>query len=39
MAVPHDASTYMKIPASTKSVSVELTFRDGSVSEIRNFRR
>jgi hypothetical protein len=39
MAVPHDASTYMKIPASTRSVSVELTFRDGSVSEIKSFRR
>jgi hypothetical protein len=39
MAVPHDAATYMKIPSTIKSVSVELTFRDGSVSEIRSFRR
>jgi hypothetical protein len=39
MAVPYDAATYMKIPATTKSVSVELTFRDGSVSEIKSFRR
>lgn len=39
VAIPSDAQTYMKIPPSTKSISVELTFRDGSVSEIRNFRR
>jgi hypothetical protein len=29
----------MKIPATTKSVSVELTYQDGSVSEIKNFRK
>lgn len=39
VAIPNGAQTYMKIPASTKSVSVELTFRDGSVSEIKSFRR
>ena len=30
---------YMKLRAATKSVSVELTYRDGSVSEIKSFRR
>jgi hypothetical protein len=30
---------YLKLPAATKSVSVELTYRDGSVSEIKSFRR
>ena len=38
-AIPQDAQPYVKIPTATKSVSVELTFRDGSVSEIKTFRR
>jgi hypothetical protein len=38
-AIPYEAQSYMKLPAATKSVSVELTFRDGSVSEIKSFRR
>lgn len=38
-AIPENAASYMKIPASTKSVSVELTYQDGSLSEIKNFRR
>jgi caspase domain-containing protein len=38
-AIPHDAQPYMKLPPSTKSVSVELTFQDGSMSEIKSFRR
>ena len=38
-AIPSDLMPYMKLPASTKSVSVELTFKDGSLSELRNFRR
>jgi hypothetical protein len=29
----------VKLPPATKSVSVELTYRDGSVSEIKTFRR
>jgi len=29
---------YMKLPPATQSVSVELTYRDGSVSEIKSFR-
>jgi Caspase domain len=38
-AIPHDAQPYVKLPLATKSVSVELTYRDGSVSEIKSFRR
>lgn len=38
-AIPGDAVPYLKLPAATKSVSVELTYRDGSVSEIKSFRR
>jgi uncharacterized caspase-like protein len=38
-AIPHDATPYLKLAPATKSVSVELTYRDGSVSEIKSFRR
>ncbi len=38
-AIPHDAQPYLKLAPTTKSVSVELTYRDGSVSEIKSFRR
>ena len=38
-AIPHDAQPYLKLAPATKSVSVELTYRDGSVSEIKSFRR
>ena len=38
-AIPYEAQPYLKLPPSTKSVSVELTFRDGSTSEIKTFRR
>jgi hypothetical protein len=37
--IPSDATPYLKLPPATKSVSVELTYRDGSVSEIKSFRR
>jgi uncharacterized caspase-like protein len=37
--IPGDAMPYLKLPPATKSVSVELTYRDGSVSEIKSFRR
>jgi hypothetical protein len=37
--IPHDAQPYLKLAPSTQSVSVELTYRDGSVSEIKTFRR
>ncbi|HLN09525.1 MAG TPA: caspase domain-containing protein [Xanthobacteraceae bacterium] len=39
MAIPSDAQPYLKVPPTTRSVSVELTFRDGSVSELKTFRR
>ena len=38
-AIPHEAVPYLKLPPSTQFVSVELTYRDGSVSEIKSFRR
>jgi hypothetical protein len=38
-AIPGDAVPYLKLPPATKSVSIELTYRDGSVSEIKSFRR
>lgn len=37
--IPHDAQPYLKLAPQTKSVSVELTYRDGSLSEIKSFRR
>jgi Caspase domain len=37
--IPSDATPYLKLAPATKSVSVELTYRDGSVSEIKSFRR
>jgi hypothetical protein len=37
--IPSDAVPYLKLPPATKSISVELTYRDGSVSEIKSFRR
>ena len=39
MAVPANAPVYMKVPPATKSVAVEITYRDGSVSELKTFRR
>ena len=38
-AIPHEAQPYLKLPGATKSVSVELTYRDGSVSEVKTFRK
>jgi hypothetical protein len=37
--IPHESQPYLKLAPATKSVSVELTYRDGSVSEIKTFRR
>src|ERR1700686_3670758 len=37
--IPHDAQPYLKVAPVTQFVSVELTYRDGSVSEIKSFRR
>ena len=39
MAIPADAQPYLKLPPATGLVSVELTYRDGSVSEVKTFRR
>jgi hypothetical protein len=38
-AMPENYQPYLKISPATKSVSVELTYQDGSVSEIKNFKR
>jgi hypothetical protein len=37
--IPRDALPYLKLAPATQVVSVELTYRDGSVSEIKSFRR
>ncbi len=37
-AIPYDAKPYLKLAPTTQFVSVELTYRDGSVSEIKSFR-
>jgi uncharacterized caspase-like protein len=36
--IPNGAQLYMKLPPATQFMSVELTYRDGSVSEIKSFR-
>jgi hypothetical protein len=38
-AIPYDAKPYLKLSPTNQFVSVELTYRDGSVSEIKSFRR
>lgn len=38
-AIPLEAQPYLKLPVATKSVSVELTYRDGSISEVKTFRK
>jgi hypothetical protein len=38
-AIPYDAKPYLKLSPTNQFVSVELTYRDGSVSEIKTFRR
>ena len=39
MAIPADAQPYLKVPPGTRLVSVEITYRDGSISEVKTFRR
>ncbi|UFZ05529.1 caspase family protein [Bradyrhizobium ontarionense] len=39
ISIPSNATPYLKLPPSTQFISVELTYRDGSVSEIKSFRR
>jgi hypothetical protein len=38
-AVPADAEPYLSIPSSTKAVSVQITYFDGSQSDVKTFRR
>ena len=38
-SIPNDAQPYLKLGPTTQFISVELTYRDGSVSETRSFRR
>jgi hypothetical protein len=38
-SIPASALPYLKLAPTTQFVSVELTYRDGSVSEIKSFRR
>jgi caspase domain-containing protein len=38
-SIPASATPYLKLAPTTRFVSVELTYRDGSVSEIKSFRR
>ena len=37
--IPANAQPYLRLPTTTQLVSVELTYRDGSVSETKTFRR
>jgi uncharacterized caspase-like protein len=39
VAIPASATPYLKLAPTTQFISVELTYRDGSVSEIKSFRR
>lgn len=39
VAIPDKAEVLVKLPQATRSVSVELTYQDGSVSEIKTFRK
>lgn len=38
-AIPSDVLPYLKLPPATKAVSLEITYRDGSQSEVKTFRR
>jgi len=38
-AIPASLMPYLKLPPSVKSVSVELTYGDGKMSEVKTFRR
>jgi hypothetical protein len=37
--IPSGAQPYLRLPPKTQMVSVELTYRDGTVSETKTFRR
>ena len=38
-AIPRDATPYLALPKSVRTVSVQLTYFDGSQSEVKTFRR
>jgi uncharacterized caspase-like protein len=38
-SIPASATPYLKLAPTTQFISVELTYRDGSLSEIKSFRR
>ncbi len=39
MAMPEGHMPYLKVPMNTKSLHVQVVFRDGTESEVRVFRR
>ncbi|MEZ6008583.1 MAG: STY4199 family HEPN domain-containing protein [Planctomycetota bacterium] len=38
-AVPDDATIYVEVPATTKYAAVQLTYRDGTTSDVKTFKR
>jgi hypothetical protein len=38
-SIPDSATPYVKMPPTVKSVSIELTYRDGTMSEVKTFKR
>lgn len=38
-AIPNNAKTYLKVPGNTKSISVQVTWRDGSQSEVNTVEK
>ena len=38
-SIPGNATPYVKMPTNVQSVSVEITYRDGTTSEVKTFRR
>jgi len=39
VGTPSNFQPYLKLPSTTRSVSIELTYQDGSVSEVKTFRQ
>jgi hypothetical protein len=37
--IPNNAKVYMQLPPTTQAVTLELTYRDGSVSETKTFKK
>jgi hypothetical protein len=38
-AIPHDAVPYIKIPAATRAINLQITWRDGTVSDVNTIAR